>query len=71
MMIVMMIDRDDDDDDDRDDDRDDDADDDAGDQAASGRSLHLMAGSAICFVAPLDHSQEVFLLNSQEVICSN
>ena len=48
MMIVMMI-----------VDRDDDAD----DQAASGRSLHLMAGSAICFVAPLDHSQEV--------ICSN
>ena len=56
MMIVMMI-----------VDRDDDAD----DQAASGRSLHLMAGSAICFVAPLDHSQEVFLINSQEVICSN
>jgi len=28
-------------------------------QAASGRSLHLMAGSAICFVAPLDHSQEI------------
>jgi len=26
---------------------------------ASERSLHLMAGSAICFVAPLDHSQEI------------
>jgi len=28
-------------------------------KAGSEKSLHLMAGSAICFVAPLDHSQEI------------